>query len=168
MKVGIVGHGHVGKAQKRLFEDAVVYDTGENTGSPEAVNECEIAFVCVPTPLLEDGGCDVSVVESVVSWLETPLICIMSTVVPGTTGRLRRESGKRIVFQPEYVGETVDHPLADKSRRGFLILGGEREDTDRVVEVYKSVYNSIVRIMQTDSTTAEVIKYMENSFIGTY
>jgi UDPglucose 6-dehydrogenase len=172
MKKAIIGYGHVGKAQHKLFPDAYIYDEplqeGHITGSKEEVNKCDIAFVCVPTPMDEDGSANVTIVDHVVSWLETPTIVILSTIPPGTTDYLVNQREKNVVFQPEYIGETTDHPLLDKKDRKFLILGGFRPDLDKVVECYKEVYNSTVKIMKCTALEAEVIKYMENSFIATY
>lgn len=165
-KIGIVGAGVVGGAMQALCDgDAVIYDT--RPGCPQdkgAINECDVAFVCVPTPMSADGSCDCSIVEDVVAWLETPLIILRSTVSPGTTDRLREQYGKSIVFQPEYLGETPAHMFTDMSKRGFVVLGGAPEDTSRAADIYQHYYNSMVQFYFCDAATAEVAKYMENSF----
>ena len=170
MKVGIVGFGFVGQAMKALFQNAVIYDPlkPETSGTREDLNCCDVAFVCVPTNMMPDGSCDTSIVEDIMRWLETPLIIIRSTIAPGTTDSLKtRYPKKRIVFQPEYVGETTAHPLLDESARTFLIFGGDPEDCDFAVRIYQRVYNSRVHIRIMRPIEAEVVKYMENSFIGT-
>lgn len=165
--VAIVGYGSVGRAVNALFPDAVTYDEPLGIGSRDAVNECRFAFVAVPTPPRVDGECDVSLVEDVVSWLDTDYIVIVSTVAVGTTERLARETGKRIVFQPEYgPGETPSHPFNDLRNMSWLILGGERADTVAVADLYKTVYSADVTIAQTDARTAELAKYMENAFLA--
>lgn len=55
MKIGIIGNGHVGGAMKKLFKNAIVYDKYKNIGTQDEINECDIAFVCVPTPMAKDG-----------------------------------------------------------------------------------------------------------------
>jgi len=163
----IVGYGVVGRAMHALMKDAVLYDTADGIPSDRhAVNSCEAPFVCVPTPSGADGSADVSCVEEVVSWLRTPLIVLRSTVPPGTTRRLAAEYGKRIVFQPEYLGETHCHPYADLSARTFVVLGGERQDTEMLADIYSQFYHSSVRFCFTDATTAELAKYMENCYFA--
>jgi len=164
----IVGHGVVGRAMKTLFSEAVVYDTAP--GQPadkDAVNACDVAFVCVPTPGMDSGQCDISAVLECVEWLQTPLIVIRSTVPPGTTESLSARSGKRIVFQPEYLGETPAHPYADVRQRDFIVLGGQRADCQAVADLYAGVYHSAIRFYFTDATTAELAKYMQNAFFAT-
>ena len=165
--VGIVGFGAVGRSLLQLFPGAEVYDPALGFDDREAVNRCRFAFVCVPTPALADGSCDVSAVEDVVGWLEAGTIVVRSTVAPGTCQRLAAQTGKRIVFQPEYgPGETPDHPFSDPRAVRWAILGGPREWTVPVCDLYKRVFNSDFQLRQTDWRTAELAKYMENAFLA--
>ncbi|MGE0134690.1 MAG: hypothetical protein AB7L91_10410 [Dehalococcoidia bacterium] len=165
--VAVVGFGAVGRGMQALFPQAVVYDEPQGLGTRDEVNECAIAFVCVPTPRLPDGRCDTSIVEAVVGWVECPTIVLRSTVPPGTTERLAEQTGKRVVFQPEYgPGETPDHPYADPRAVRWVILGGRRAWTRPVRDLYKRVFNSELVLRQTDARTAELAKYMENAFLA--
>jgi UDPglucose 6-dehydrogenase len=164
-KIGITGYGWVGKAQHELFPDAVVYDPYLKLGSKALINECSINFIAVPTPNKEDGSLDTSAVEEVAEWCESDLIVIRSTVQPGTADRLKA-LGKRVVSQPEYLGESVAHPLLDQGSRPFMILGGDKPDTRKVIEAYQGVYNANINIRQTTNLEAEVIKLSENRAIA--
>jgi UDPglucose 6-dehydrogenase len=166
-KAGVVGGGVVGSAMQKLCgPDTVVYDPNraELAGNREAVNGCDVAFVCVPTPMADDGSCSTQVVEEVVAWVQAPLIIIRSTIAPGTTDRLRAQFGKRVVFQPEYLGETTAHVFGNMAEREFVVLGGAPEDVSAAADFYKHFYNSYVRYYFCDAVTAEVAKYMENAF----
>lgn len=167
MKIGIVGAGAVGLAMAKLFVDPAVYDEPKGIGTRDSVNRCDIAFICVPTPMAQDGSCDTSIVDSVVAWLETPVVVIRSTVAVGTTTALARKYNKRVVFQPEYgPAETPDHPFNDLRNIRWIILGGDRGDTKTVARAWKSVYSADVTIMHTTSEAAELCKYMENAFLA--
>jgi UDPglucose 6-dehydrogenase len=165
--VGIVGCGFVGRSLLKLFGPCEVYDPAQHRTDKAAINRCRFAFVCVPTPTGPDGECDVSIVEETVWWVESDNIVIRSTVAPGTTDRLRRETGKRIIFQPEYIGETVAHPLLDHQAQGFSVLGGPMEDTSHVADLYKGLYHASHRFYFCPALTAELAKYMENAFYAT-
>jgi len=166
--VAIVGYGAVGRGMQTLFPAAVAYDEPLGLGTRDEVNGCDVAFVCVPTPGLPDGRCDTSIVEEVVGWIECLTIVLRSTVPPGTTERLAEQTGKRVVFQPEYgPGETADHPYADPWSVRWVILGGRRAWTRPVRDLYKRVFNSEVVLQQTDARAAELAKYMENAFLAT-
>jgi len=177
--VAIVGYGTVGKAMHKLFPDALIFNgsdhpvrvnvPGEHNQRAltyKDVNTADYAFVCVPTPTKKSGQCDISIVEDVVSKLNVDLIILRSTVIPGTTEYLIKKYKKRIVFCPEYVGETTDHPLSDETTRSFLILGGTREDTATAIRLFQHVYNASIKIRQLTATEAEVTKYLENRHIA--
>jgi len=165
-KVGVVGAGVVGSAMQRLCgPETVMYDTKPGHDQDKAaINACDVVFVCVPTPMAPDGSCDSSIVEDVVSWVEAPLIILRSTVSPGTTDRLAKKYNRQIVFQPEYLGETPAHMFGNMAERTFVVLGGTVEAVSRAADFYKHYYNAMVHFYFCDAITAEVAKYMENSF----
>ena len=167
MKIGIVGFGHVGGAMHELFKDAIIYDKFKCIGSKEEINTCDATFVCVPTPMMEDGNCDTTAVDEVLAWCESKVIILRSTVRVGYTREMASKLHKNIVFQPEYYGETVAHPFANLSDRSWLSFGGTREAIDLAIDAYKNVINSNVRIYQAPSDEVELAKYMENAFLAT-
>lgn len=179
MKTAIIGYGVVGKAMHALFPKSLIYNgkkhpigvkiDGERKKRPLTyadLNKADVGFVCVPTPTKKDWHCDISIVEEIVSKLKTPLIIIRSTVEPGTTDKLKRKYKKNIVFCPEYVGETIAHPLLNEKLRPFLILGGDKKDTNKAILVFQEVYNASVKIRQMTALEAEVVKYLENRHIA--
>lgn len=166
-RVGVVGGGVVGSAMVNLCgPETVVYDPykPELAGNKDKINGCDAVFVCVPTPMSADGHCDTSIVEEAVAWIKAPLIIIRSTVAPGTTDRLRTQYKKHVVFQPEYLGETVGHIFGNMAERTFVVLGGTDEDISKAADFYKHYYNAMVHIYFGDALTAELCKYMENAF----
>lgn len=166
MKIGIVGYGHVGKAMHKQFPGALVYDGPLGIGSQEELAGCDVAFVCVPTPEASDGSCDTTHVREVLKWLDASVIVIRSTVPVGFTDSQIEVTGKRIVFQPEYYGETAAHPFADLTSRSWLTLGGSAANVKLAVKAYQSVFNAEVKFVFTDARTAELAKYMENCFLA--
>lgn len=168
MKIGIVGNGHVGGAMHKLFENAIIYDEPQNIGNRDEINNCEVVFVCVPTPMGENGQCDTSIVEYVLSWLNASNIVIRSTIPVGFTEKWQKiKNNCNLFFQPEYYGETTNHPFANLKTRDWITIGGEKVSFDKVVEAYQSVYTSDLYINLVDSKTAELAKYMENCFLAT-
>ena len=165
-KVGIIGFGWVGKSMKQLFPEAVLYDTLLLNSSKEEINKCDIVFLAVPTPCINEGKLDMSIVEECVSWCETPVICIRSTLNPGTGDYLAKKYNKRIVCQPEYLGESVAHPMLDPKTRPFIIVGGEPKDRKVVVDAYFTTYNSNTKVRLVSRLEAEVIKLTENRAIA--
>src|ERR1035437_45583 len=173
MKVAIIGLGYVGSIYKKLFPDAVVYDPHKGFDDKEIVNKCELAIVSLPTIMLKDGSCDTSIIKEVMDWLETPLILIKSTIPPGTTKWLKEWTGKRICHSPEYVGEggyyipfwQYPDPIEPKYH-SFMIIGGDPQDREDILAFFYPKLGPTKTYYQTDETTSELIKYMENSAIA--
>jgi len=169
MKVAIIGYGWVGKAMHKLFPDALIHDsvpTFTARFTKEDVNECDVAFICVPTPLNKDGSLDTSIVEEVVNWCECSLLVIRSTVNPGDCDKWVKKYKKNIVFQAEFLGETPSHPLLDETKRQFLVIGGELQFRRQLINLYTTVYNSNIIIRQLTLYEAEICKLTENRAIG--
>jgi UDP-glucose 6-dehydrogenase len=164
MTIGIVGaNGFVGTAMSKLFPNALKFGRESNQ---KLINSCDVIFICVPTNLKSNWSLDTSIVEDVVKRCESPLIIIRSTLNPGTSDYLEKKYKKLISMVPEYVGETVAHPLLDESTRPFLIIGGSVEARKRVIQLYTTVYNSNVKIRQVTNYESEVIKLSENRAIA--
>lgn len=172
-RVGVIGRGHVGHnviRQLSVANEVISYDRNDADPYPaEQLAACDFAMICVDTPWNSDGSVNVANVEAAVRQLPTEVILIRSTVPPGTTERLARETGKAIVFWPEYVGETKfigstwDNFSATEP---FVILGGEPEVRRRVAELLLPIYGPQTTIFQSTAAEAEMVKYMENSYFA--
>jgi len=182
MKLGIVGQGFVGLALKAGFEkhyDLETYDKYDGFKSTvqlhDMVAECDVIFVCVPTPMGEDGSCHTDIVESVVKeiddWMkrkgkiDRPIVVIKSTVPPGTTERLNEENDNvTVIFNPEFLTEA--NFVEDFKNQNRIIIGGKRPATTKLRQIYSLVFPN-VPIIKTGSTTAEMVKYFTNTFLAT-
>lgn len=167
MKIGIIGYGHVGKLMHKEFKEAIIYDPNLNIGSMEEINKCEAAFVCVPTPQNDDGSCDTSIVEETLANLKVKLAILRSTVYIGFTDYAADKFNLEVVFQPEYYGETVNHPFAEPNSKDWISFGGTPKAIGLAIDVYKNVCNSNIRIIQGPAREIEMAKYMENAFLAT-
>lgn len=161
MRVAIIGCGVVGKNLYREFPEAEIIDPPQNLyGS----GKYDIAFISVPTEMNEDGSCNTSIVEQAIIENEADVFCIKSTIPPGTTEKISKKTGKNCIFSPEYFGGTVH---ANDPDYQFVTLGGDRLLCNKVAEIYKKKRSGKFKIAYTDSKTAELVKYMENSFLAT-
>lgn len=170
-KVGVIGNGFVGESQAFAFSpttDLRIYDLDPLKSSHKRsdIDECDYVFVCVPTPMRKSGAQDVSYIEKVFeSAVEGPVYIIKSTVLPGTTSTLQKKyPNLKIVFCPEFLTERT--AKLDMLTQARIVLGGRTEDTAAVYTLFEQRFRN-KHIIQTDSTTAELIKYMNNSFFAT-
>tara|TARA_B100002051_G_scaffold276033_1_gene322200 strand:+ start:589 stop:1422 length:834 start_codon:yes stop_codon:yes gene_type:complete len=171
IKVGIIGNGFVGEAISFAFSpmsDIYVFDTdpSRSLNNIESVHSCDFVFICVPTPMFEDGSQDLSYVESAFKFAKVkPLYILKSTVLPGTTEKLSKQyPNLKIIFSPEFLTErTAKLDMLTQSR---IILGGELLLTEEAKVLFNQRFK-IQNIIQTDSKTAELTKYMNNTFFAT-
>jgi len=170
-KVGVIGNGFVGEAISFAFSsvsDMYVYDTDplKSLDDLESVHSCDFVFICVPTPMFQDGSQDLSYVEDVFEKATSkPVYILKSTVLPGTTEELSKKySNIKIIFSPEFLTErTAKLDMLTQSR---IILGGELPLTEKAKILFNERFK-IKNIIQTDSKTAELTKYMNNTFFAT-
>jgi len=164
MKVGIIGYGWIGKATQKLFPNAQVYDKYIE-GYTKPLEDCDIAFLAVPTPWNKGDGLDCSAVEDAIASCGCDFIVIRSATQPGFADKMVKKYNKRIVVQPEYLGETPNHPFLQMDSRQFMILGGDAKDRRQVIECYQQAYNANITIRQVTRYEAEIIKFTENRAI---
>ena len=169
-KLGVIGHGYVGESQSFAFSpsfDVRVYDKDslKSTHSLNEVLDSDFVFVCVPTPMKKDGSQDLSFVENFFKTAkEGPIYIIKSTVIPGTTNLLNEKfKNLKIIFSPEFLTErTAKLDILTQTR---IILGGDKNLTSKVRNIYNIRFKNKT-IIETDSLTAEYIKYMNNTFFA--
>lgn len=180
MKVAIIGYGTVGRAFHKYLGDhheVIISDPAQGwmLKNPEDIYECDLVVICVPTPSLEDGSCDTSIVEGIVNdFAEAPYnwphILIKSTVPPGTTDRLVQETGYwPVCFSPEYISEsTYNNPVhKDMASTGFHIVGGPKEEREWMLNFFQEISGPYATYYGCSNTEAELIKYMANAFMAT-
>ena len=166
--IGFVGQGYVGGSYANNFEargfSVVRYSLEPKwVGNKKKIRDCDIVFVCVPTPTTPKGF-DISIVRSGLSLVGKGKIAIIkSTVQPGTTKALqKRFPGKIILCSPEFLSvataqHDADHPFSN-------IIGIPSAN-----KKHKSAARSVLGTLPkapfsliADSNEAELIKYAHN------
>ena len=169
--IGIIGNGFVGEAQAFAFSPVghiKIFDKDplKSMNTLSETHESDYVFVCVPTPTSDDGSQDLSYVEEVFEYSsENPIYILKSTVLPGTTEKIKSMYPKiKVVFSPEFLTERT--AKIDMLTQNRIILGGHSKLTNLVKNLFTLRFKN-KNIIETDSKTAELIKYMNNSFFAT-
>lgn len=181
-KLGIIGYGIVGQAVAYGFSQPEIkdkyeiryYDKYKDTDSLESVvSGSEFIFICLPTPMKEDeSGIDLSIIEESIAQITQftngtdKIIVIKSTVVPGTTASFEKKYPRtNFAFNPEFLTEA--NYLEDFVNADRNVIGANNDLTSRrVVALYRQRFPR-TKVFKTDSTTAEMVKYMANAFLAT-
>jgi len=184
-KIGIVGKGFVGAAVAQGFSAGTGYkseirvfdkDPSKSSHSlDEVVSESDFIFISVPTPSNQDGSIHLTILEecindinhsSIKNEVHGSIILIRSTVVPGTTRAIQEKFPElNFVFNPEFLTERS--ALFDFINQARFILGGKKEHTKLVKDLYEDRFGQTATVIETDFETAELTKYVCNTFFAT-
>jgi GDP-mannose 6-dehydrogenase len=145
----------------------------------QAIQETELSFVCVGTPSQANGNLDVTYVRRVCELIGQALknktsrhtVVIRSTILPGTMHGivipvLEEYSGKKagvdfgVCNNPEFLREgtaVMDFDAPPKTVIGEV----DSASGDRLATLYADLDAPLIR---TDLKTAEMIKYIDNSW----
>jgi nucleotide sugar dehydrogenase len=174
--LGIIGNGFVGSAVASGFSLAAevkIYDTDarKSSHSFEEVVNCDFVFVCVPTPMsLQKRSIDLSIMDNVFENMsllnkrDDNIFIIKSTVTPGSVEKYTEKyKNLNIVHSPEFLTERSARLDFINSSR--IVLGGAPKNTGKVKDFFRTRFPT-TKIIETDVTTAQFIKYMNNTFFA--
>lgn len=177
--VGVVGTGFVGEACVYGFERNLTvhtYDIAKPCTQKSLLRlsaECDVIFVCVPTPMASNGQVDTSIVERVVLALDQIAsrceeVVIKSTVPPGTTERLQQQCENiTLFFNPEFLTEAnYINDFLDQDR---ILIGldfsEESYDNFLLSQVYDICFPEITPTV-APTKEMEMVKYLTNNFLA--
>ena len=146
-----------------------------------AVLDSEVIFLCLPTPMGEDGSADLKYVLGVADDIgkilkendvkEYKVIVNKSTVPVGTAQRVKDAISKHgkfdfdIVSNPEFLRE--EFAVEDFMKPDRIVIGAEDQ---KALDIMKALYEPFVRqgnpIIEMDTASAEVTKYAGNSYLA--
>lgn len=174
MRIGIIGCGFVGSAiaHAHHYDDVIINDPKH----PDSVNldrfiDRDAIFICVPSPPLSNGSCDISILETVLKNLlfvniakSIPLIS--KVTAPPSAYKKLQEQHPNLVHAPEFL--TAKHAIFDYKYGKLCVLGGHENWTKRAADIVLNGMTEIrgTDIIHTDIATASLYKYMANSFLA--
>ena len=181
MKIGIIGKGFVGSAVLNGFlidenfkSGIKIYDKNPDLSShtlAETLNSSDVIFLSIPTPSNIDGSISLKNINNCLQEInevneKDNIILLRSTIVPGSTQYFSGKFPKlNFVFNPEFLTEkNANYDFVNQSR---IILGGKKELTSKVAQLYNLRFDNSIPIIETNFETAEMIKYMNNCFLAT-
>jgi UDPglucose 6-dehydrogenase len=140
-------------------------------GAAQAVADCELAYLCVPTPQRADGSADLSYIEAAAAEIgpvlpREAIVVNKSTVPVGSARVVERALGRddvRVVSNPEFLREgSAVHDFLHPDR---IVIGADDQAAAiRVAELFESIQAPLI---VTDPASAETIKYASNAFLAT-
>lgn len=127
-----------------------------------SLSECEIVFLCVPTPNI-GNRIDLKYVFSAASdvkrYNSSSTLVIKSTVLPGTASKISELTGMNIVSNPEFTRE--GSAVLDTEKPDRIVIGGQ--SVESVKKIWEFTGSPIII---TTNENAELIKYASNAFLA--
>ena len=157
-----------------LFRDGIASGRITFTTETAALRACDIALICVPTPL-RDHAPDLSYIEGACRALAAELepgrlVVLESTTYPGTTDQLLRpllessglEAGRDFLLA--YSPERIDPGNEEWSLRNTpKVVGGHTPEATGLASLfYGQLVDKVVSVSSTRA--AELAKLLENTF----
>ncbi len=129
--------------------------------------DSEFIFICVDTPMGEDGSMDSSALEKVAETiapnLNGQLVIIKSTTILGTARKIADKYNMNLCHNPEFLREGM--ALHDSLNPDRIVIGCDKpENGQRLMSLYEN-FNCSKLI--TNLETSEMIKYASNIFLAT-
>jgi UDPglucose 6-dehydrogenase len=184
--IGVIGCGIVGGNTARLFEvfapdkvEVLKYDRykdGDWKTVAEIVDRSEIIFVCLPTPMKDNGAVDLEYVHGAFSEIDhyigrktrpEKIVAIRSTVVPGSANMLYQMfSSMSIAVVPEFL--TEKQPWTDMCGASRIVIGASDFHVHEQLEkLFKMAYGEEqVDYIRMSLSEAEMYKYACNYFLA--
>lgn len=137
---------------------------------PATLNGAEFTFICVPTPQDENGAADLSYVLEAATNVAPQLapgstFVVKSTVPVGAASAVIEVINRpeiNYVSNPEFLRE--GSAMWDFFNPDRVVVGSRNSDAARAVaDLY---FQPDVPVVETSTTSAELIKYASNSFLA--
>ena len=142
----------------------------------EALDQCDVIYLALPTPPGEDGSADLSYVLKVsenIGQLMTSYKVIVnkSTVPVGTADRVRETISAKteipfdVVSNPEFLREGF--AVEDSMNPARIVVGSSSDKAKNIIaQIYQPFTNTGVPIIFMDEKSSELTKYAANSFLA--
>lgn len=181
-----IGYGIVGKSCHKAFEhntEAIIIDPKyTNTVISDIKDiECDLAFVSVPAPTLDDDSVDASAIYDIFQQFAdinyAGIVVLKSTLPPaivydlymkyGRGHRMKKEGPLRYIYSPEFIREATWEQ--DATNLKFMILAGNYDDCDELRILYKrhSCIPSYCSFKIVGYEVAALAKYSINAYLAT-
>jgi len=160
IKVGIIGCGFVGSALKIWLEennkDVAIRVSDPPKGYNDDISDIDVAFVQIHMPTEDDGTQDLTLMKQIIRNLPNVPVFVRTTILPGTSERLTRETGHQVCYMPEFLTQRTY--IEDFKRQTMVFTGS----VDLLAKIFKGKKFAVMTPLE-----AEITKYAHNVF-GAY
>jgi nucleotide sugar dehydrogenase len=169
--IGFIGQGWIGKNYADDFEErgfnVIRYSLEEPyVKNKEAIKDCRIVFIAVPTPTRPEGFDDSFVIKALENLAAGSTAVIKSTILPGTTEKLQGLfPDLYVTHSPEFLVEKTARYDAANPTRNIIGLPVQTEEYQKRAQEVLAVLPAAPFQLVCRAKEAELIKYGANAFL---
>lgn len=144
----------------------------------QALDAADVIFICVGTPMADNGAADLSYIQSTVEMIARALksykVIVTKSTVPTGTGAWIRSllqakgidgASFDVVSNPEFLREGT--AVKDFLAPDRIVIGAESERAFEIMnKVYEKMIERDVPLIRTNLVASETIKYASNAFLA--
>ena len=155
--IGIIGCGFIGGALKQWVESynpsVKMLISDPPKGFNDDVSPADAIFISIHIPTEESGAQDLSTLKQIIQELPDKPIFVRTTILPGTSDLLSKETSHRVYFMPEFLTQRTAY--ADFCSQP-MVFTAERE-------LLQTIFVN-KEFVEMTSLEAEIAKYAHNVF----
>ena len=160
INVGIIGCGFVGGALKDWLEhnnpECKLFISDPPKGYNDDLSNIDIAFLQIHVPTEDDGTQDLRLMTELIKNLPNVPVFVRTTILPGTSDRLSKETGHQVCYMPEFLTERTH--IEDFKKQTMVFTGAH----ELLTKIFVGKKFTVMTPLE-----AELTKYMHNVF-GAY
>lgn len=166
IKVGIIGCGFVGGALKTWIEEnnsenCVCLVSDPPKGFNDDLSDIDIAFLQIHVRTEDDGTQNLDLMKQLILNLPNVPVFVRTTILPGTSGMLTKETNHRVYYMPEFLSERTH--IEDFKRQTMVFpVDGDADALSLLIRIFPGKKFAVM-----SSLEAEITKYSHNVF-GAY
>ena len=153
INVGIIGCGFVGGALKDWLElnnpECKLFITDPAKGYNDDLSNIDIAFLQIHVRTEDDGTQDLTLMKELISKLPDVPIFVRTTILPGTSELLSKETGHRVHYMPEFLTERTHIEDFKKQIQDFVSVTSSHISSLDIMDKSVNKGNAINALMQT-------------------
>ena len=181
MRIGIIGMGTVGEAIAGVHDRTMLmwhdpkFEEWEQWDLEKITKNCGWIYLCLPTPVSEEGHCDTSILVDMFDQLKEfeGFVISKSTAPPKFYSEIIKQTGPtnkykfRLLHMPVFI--RPEHALNDMMNPELIVIGGNPKDVHYAAQFIISSelsHKHKAKVIKTDIGSAAAIKYYVDSFLS--
>lgn len=181
MRIGIIGYGTVGEAVASVHDRTMLmwhdpkFEEWEQWDLEKITKNCGWIYLCLPTPVGEEGHCDTSILVDMFDQLKEfeGFVISKSTAPPKFYSEIIKQTGPtskykfRLLHMPVFI--RPEHALDDMMNPELIVIGGNPKDVHYAAQFIISSelsHKHKAKVIKTDIGSAAAIKYYVDSFLS--